>query len=89
MRGKMNPAQKRVSKEIRAFCKEHAHETQFRFKVCLTGLYDEYNCIVALTESGVVTCAGGGATIEPWRDFPTRTLQKFLNGAKRTIKGKK
>lgn len=84
MRSKMNDGQKRVSKEIRAFCKLHAHETQFKFKLCLTGYVDYYNRTLALCESGIVT-VWVGAIIEPWREFPTATLKKLLNGAKREL----
>ena len=81
---KMNPSQKRISSKIRKFCKEHAYQTQLGFKLFPTDLCDEYGRRIALCEYGVVTVYVG-ATIDNWREFPTRTLEKFLKSAQRVL----
>lgn len=82
---KMNKGQKRVSKQIRNFCKKHAYETQFNFKLFPTDYVDEFRRRIALCEYGIVTVSVG-AIIEPWREFPTRTLEKFLKSAQKELK---
>jgi hypothetical protein len=85
MTGKMNPGQKRVSKQIRDFCKEHAYKCQFDFKLFALNLYNGNGHRLALCESGVVI-VHGGAVIDNWREYPTRTLQQLLNAANRLLK---
>jgi hypothetical protein len=87
MGGKMNAGQKRVSGQIRAFCKKHAFMAQFSFKLFPLDLYNSYRQRIALCESGVVTVCVG-ATIDNWRDYPTRTLQRFLDAARRLVAAK-
>lgn len=84
MPSKMNNVQKKVSKEIRAFCKQYAYKAQFDFKLCLTGHKDCYGRTLCLCESGVVTVCVG-ATIDNWREFPTDTLRRLLKGAKKEV----
>lgn len=83
MGSKMNAGQKRVSKQIREFCKKHAYMAQFDFKLFPLDLRNDTGRI-ALCESGIVTIYVG-AIIDNWRDFPTRTLQRFLDAAKRLV----
>lgn len=87
MTGKMNPGQKRVSKQIRDFCKEHAYKAQFDFKLFPLDLRNGNYHRLGLCESGVVIIHCG-AIIDNWREYPTRTLQRLLNAANRLLEKK-
>ncbi len=87
MNGKMNAGQKRVSRQIRMFCKKHAYQAQFDFKLFPTDRYNCYGKRLALCEYGIVTISVG-AIIDNWRDYPTRRLQQLLDSAIRLAEKK-
>jgi hypothetical protein len=84
MSGKMNAGQKRVSRQIRDFCKRHAYKAQFDFKLFPLDYYNQYGQRLALCEYGIVTI-WVGAVIDNWRDYPTKKLQQFLDNAKKLV----
>ena len=79
---RQSKSQRRAVRRAQRWLRKNAYVSGFGIRLVNCSAKSSDGHQVAISPLGVVVASGGGAYVEPWRDFPATQINRLLGYAK-------